>query len=64
MFISLRNDGVEKTSFSTCFKGVFSCQNMRHQNAVKFSEELKGIDWENFENKRNAQEAYSVLHKS
>ena len=36
---------------------------MRHQNVVKFSEELKAIDWENVVNKQNAQEAYSIFHK-
>ena len=36
---------------------------MRHQNIVKFSEELKGIDWENVVNKQNAQEAFSIFHK-
>ena len=36
---------------------------MRHQNVVKFSEELKGIDWENVVKKQNAQEAYSILQK-
>ena len=30
---------------------------MWHQNIVKFSKELKGIDWENVVNKQNAQEA-------
>ena len=38
-------------------------RDMRHQNVVKFSEELKGIDWENVVNKQNAQEAYSIFHK-
>ena len=38
-------------------------RNMRHQNVVKVSEELKGIHWENVVNKQNAQEAYSIFHK-
>ena len=36
---------------------------MRHQNIVRFSEEIKGINWDNVVYKHNAQEAYSAFHE-
>ena len=38
-------------------------RDMRHQNIVRFSEEIKGINWDNVVDKRNAQEAYSAFHE-
>ena len=38
-------------------------RDMRHQNIVRFSEEIKGINQDNVVDKRNAQEAYSAFHE-
>ena len=36
---------------------------MWHQNIVRFSEEFKGIYWDNVVDKQNAHEAYSAFHE-
>ena len=38
-------------------------RDMRHQNIVRFSEEIEGINWDNVVDKQNAQEAYSAFHE-
>ena len=47
---------------------VMWCDAMRrdmiwHQNIVRFSEEIKGIFWDNSVDKQIAQEAYSAFHE-
>ena len=38
-------------------------RDIRHQNVVKFSEELKDIDWANVVNKQNELESYSAFYE-